>query len=74
MYQYLLVLLIIIILFFVFNKNIEHWQNYRLYPYHYVYSGSDPLYFYRKDRYRKPYMDGFLFYQSYPYPHLENYP
>jgi len=48
----------------------ETWQDYTLKPYNYILSGSDPLYFYRYDRYRRPYRDGFKFYQSYPIPHM----
>lgn len=53
---------------------VENWQDYTLKPYYYIYSGRDPLYFYRYDRYRRPYRDGFLFYQSYPIPHMTNNP
>lgn len=66
-------LLILIILFVCNQKIYENWQDYTLYPYGYIKSGSDPLYFKRKDRYRRPYRDGFKFYQSYPVPHLTMY-
>lgn len=58
----------------IFMRNkYEHWQDYMLKPYNYIFSGRDPLYFYRRDRYRRPYRHGFKFYQSYPRPHLRNY-
>ena len=68
----ILIILIIIIIGYLKYKNIyiEKWQNYVLQPYGYVRSGNDPLYFYRKDRYRKPYRWPFQFYKSYPYPHM----
>lgn len=55
------------------NINIEKWQDYTLKPYNYILSGKDPLYFYRYDRYKRPYRDGFKFYQSYPIPHMTYY-
>lgn len=72
MYYLLLFTLLIILVYFILNHSnyIEGWQDYTLKPYNYVLSGSDPLYFYRYDRYRKPYRCGFKFFQSYPYPHL----
>lgn len=67
-----LIILLILVLFilFYFSNTTEHWQDYILKPYNYIFSGTDPLYFYRRDRYRRPYRDGFKFYQSYPVPHL----
>lgn len=50
---------------------VENWQDYSLCPFGDVYSGSDPLYFYNYDKYRKPYRWPFRYYSSYPYPHLE---
>jgi hypothetical protein len=49
----------------------EAFQDYKLLPYGEVYSGSDPLYFYNYNRYRKPYRWPYLYYSSYPYPHME---
>lgn len=69
----LLILLFILVSFYLFPNTTETWQDYTLQPYNYIYSGSDPLYFYRYDRYRRPYRDGFKFYQSYPIPHLTSY-
>jgi len=51
----------------------ETWRDYRLAPYNYIYSGRDPLYFYRYDRFRKPYEDGYKFFQSYPIPHMSSH-
>lgn len=68
------IILFLIIIFFLFlihdHQIFEGWQDYVLFPYNYVLTGRDPTYFYRRDRYRRPYRDGFRFYQSYPYPHL----
>ncbi len=70
----ILILIIAFFLFLLYDKEIfEGWQDYTLFPYNYILSGKDPLYFYRKDRYRRPYRDGFKFYQSYPVPHLRYY-
>lgn len=68
--QLIVLILFILLLGIVVNTNIETWQDYTLKPYNYIFSGSDPLYFYRRDRYRRPYRDGFRFYQSYPVPHM----
>ena len=52
------------------NSNYEYFQDYKLLPYGYVYSGNNPLYLYNYNRYRKPYMWPYKYYSSYPYPHL----
>jgi len=70
--MWLIIIIILLILFYA--TFIESWQDYTLRPYNYVYSGKDPLYFYRYDRDRRPYRDGFKFYQSYPIPHMTNNP
>ena len=62
-------LLLLLISCYLLTQN-ESFQNYKLNPFGYVYTGNDPLYFYNKDRYRKPYRWPFRFYQSYPYGHL----
>ena len=67
---FLFVFLIIVIILLSTKFNIEKWQDYTLKPYNYIFSGRDPLYFYRRDRYRIPYRYGFKFYQSYPIPHM----
>ena len=48
----------------------ECFQNYKLSPYGEVYTGNDPLYFYKYNRYRKPYRWPFRYLSSYPYLHL----
>jgi len=68
------VIVVLIILFGYMNFNSEGFVDYTQYPYGYMKTGSDPVYFYRKDRFRKPYDDGFRLYKSYPLPHLEMNP
>ena len=70
--KYLLPLLILLIsaIGLSFSSN-EYFQDYKLYPYGEVYSGSDPLYFYNYNRYRKPYRWPYKYYSSYPYPHMQ---
>ena len=74
MKQYIIpiVVLLISVLLIMLNISgiIENWQNYKLNPYGYIQTGRDPLYFYRRDRYRRPYEDRFLHYKSYPIQHL----
>ena len=73
------IILILAILFFAyciyckFNVK-EGWVDYIQEPYKYVKEGSDPIHFYRRDRYRKPYRHGFKFSQTYPYRHKEPLP
>lgn len=52
----------------------EQWQNYMTSPFDFLDTGSNPLNFYRKDKYRKPYRWPFTFYQSYPLPSMQAYP
>jgi hypothetical protein len=63
--------IIIAVVLYYFNTSYERFVDYDQKPYGYMKSGSDAPYFYRKDRYRRPYNDGFRFYKSYPEPHLE---
>jgi hypothetical protein len=49
----------------------EGFQAYTQLPYGSVKTGADPIYVYRKDRYRKPYRYPFKFFSTYPYPHQE---
>jgi len=63
----ILIIILVIIYHFSYN-NQENWVDYQL-NYGQVKSGSDPLYFYRRDIYRKPYRWPFTFYKSYPVPH-----
>jgi len=69
-----IILVIILLCLYNFRTSTETWQDYTLNPYNYVLSGKDPLYFYRYDRFRRPYRDGFKFYQSYPTPHMSSFP
>ena len=55
-------------------KYFENWVDYVQLPYKYVKEGSDPIHYYRRDRFRKPYRYGTKFQQSYPYSHYEPYP
>lgn len=55
-------------------KNVENWEMYRQKPYGYVKTGSAPLAFYERPRYRKPYRYPFTFDQEYPTPHKSHLP
>ena len=55
-------------------KKVENWEMYRQKPYGYVKTGSDPLTFYERPRYRKPYRYPFTFDQEYPTPHKSHLP
>ena len=52
----------------------EDWMNYPITPpyYRYIRNGVDPLRFFRKDRFRKPYRWPFTYYSSYPEPHMRH--
>lgn len=71
--NYWILSLVLILVVLLTTSYTETWVDYKLKPYDYIYSGRDPLYYYRYDRYRKPYRDGYRFYQSYPIPHLRYY-
>ena len=70
MLKHLLLIIILVVIAFLCIKNKEQFQNYVLQPYGYVKTGADPLYFYNRNRYRKPYRWPFKFYSSYPYSHM----
>ena len=53
MLKYLPILIFAIIAYLCI-QNKESFQNYVLQPYGYVKTGSDPMYFYNRNRYRKP--------------------
>ena len=55
-------------------KKVENWEMYRQKPYGYVKTGSKPLAFYERPRYRKPYRYPFTFDQEYPTPHKSHLP
>ena len=52
----------------------EDFAEYKIPPYSYLSTGSNPLHFYRRDRYRKPYRYPFRVFSSYPSPYLMNLP
>lgn len=67
-------LYVVLILLFLFTCMMESFQPYKRYPFGEVKTGNDPLYFYGRNRYRKPYRWPQRYYSSYPYPHLQPYP
>jgi hypothetical protein len=79
----LLILIILIIILFIYNLSYlwkksdksaaEFWQDYISKPYNYLRTGSNPINFYRKDLYRKPYEHPYKFYSSFPLPSLREY-
>lgn len=70
----LAVILLICSIIYCINKsrgNVqENWENYQQTPLNYIQSGSSPLGFYRRDRYRKPYRYPLKHYDSSPYPNM----
>ena len=61
------IIFIIFITIFLLSLNIkENWTTYEQQPYDYYLTGSSPLGFYRRDRYRKPYRYPFKFNTTYP--------
>ena len=70
MLKHLLLIIILVVIAFLCIKNKEQFQNYVLQPYGYVKTGADPLYFYNRNIYRKPYRWPFKFHSSYPYSHM----
>lgn len=69
----LTIFLIIIISLKNFIK--EDFTTYQTYPntiYQKLRTGSQPLNYYNYPIYRKPYRQGFVYNQSYPYPHLNS--
>ena len=76
-YKLLLTIIVALLVFYMLycmgaNK-MEMYQNYMTLPFDEVKTGSNPLDFYRKDKYRKPYRYPFKFHQSYPVPHMTHY-
>lgn len=47
----------------------EAFQTYKVKPFDYYKTGADSMYFYQKNRYRKPYRYPYKFFKSYPTPH-----
>ncbi len=74
--QIILVILIVVFILICFFKPraLENWEVYKQKPFDYVKTGSEPLTFYERPRYRKPYRYPVQFRQSYPYDHMSYYP
>ena len=55
-----------------FNKvcGVENFQMYTQKPFNYKLTGHDPLHFYRRDRYKKPFRHPYKFASSYPINHM----
>ena len=53
------------------NNNKDFFQNYITIPYRYVKTGTDPLQFYYRNRYRKPYRWPYKVFTSYPIPYMK---
>lgn len=77
MYYYCVIILFVMFLLYLIFKYLrsniplkELWKDYEQSPYNYQLNGADPLYFYRKDRFRKPYRYPLKYYKSYPTKHL----
>jgi len=70
----LILISLIIVISYTLYTNKEQWVDYIQPPHNYVKTGTDPISYYRRDRYRKPYRNGFKAYKSYPYPHMEQLP
>lgn len=67
------ILLICSIIYCINKRNVniqENWEEYQQTPLNYIKSGSSPLGFYRRDRYRKPYRYPLKYYDSSPYPNM----
>jgi len=60
---------ILIISCVLFSYVKESFVPYTIFPFNYIYTGSDPLEFYNKPRYRKPYRWPFRYISSYPNTH-----
>ena len=54
-------------------RKVENWEMYRQKPFGYVKTGSKPLTFYERPRYRKPYRYPVTFDQEYPTPHKSHF-
>ena len=66
-----LILTFIITIVYFNNTNVkENWEAYKQSPLNYIDSGSSPLSFYERNRYRKPYRYPIKHYDSSPYPNM----
>ena len=74
--QITLVILIVCFILICFFKPgaLENWEVYKQKPYNFVKTGSSPLTFYPRPRYRKPYRYPFQFRKSYPIDHMSYLP
>lgn len=68
---YILVIIFIAICF-LRPSVLENWVIYKQLPYGHLDTASEPVNFYIKPRYRKPYRYPFQFHKSYPVPHLSH--
>lgn len=70
----LAVVLILILLGFLYylRKEEENWVNYQQLPLGNIYTSSEPIVLYRKDRYRKPYMYPVCHPVEYPVKHCQH--
>ena len=68
---YILVIIFIAICF-LRPSVLENWVIYKQLPYGYLDTASEPVNFYIKPRYRKPYRYPFQFHKSYPVHHLSH--
>ena len=72
-----LVMIVVLVLFFVIGLNrlffIERWQNYERQPFKRVSTGSNPLGFYQRNTFRKPYMYPQKIYENNPLPNVTYY-
>ena len=68
----LLIIILVCAIIYCLNKNKlqENWESYMQTPLNYIESGSSPLQYYRRDRYRKPYRYPIKHYDSSPYPNM----
>ena len=51
-------------------KKKEHWEVYKQKPYGHIKTGSEPMNYYVKKRYRKPYRYPFQIVKDHPVKHL----
>ena len=68
-----LICLILLFVVLCITNNREYFRNYMTLPYNYINSGSDPITFYEKKLYRKPYRWPYRVFTSYPVPHMRPY-
>jgi hypothetical protein len=55
------------------NEVEEGFAMYEQQPFQYMYTGSEPLSYYRLDRYRLPYRYPDMFFSNYPVPYFRYY-